>query len=88
MKIFKLNEYEWWCAETMTAAILAACQESGLSEDETIDDPYEVGPEELAQTKFFYEDGDRTKSRSMAEQLEIDRAAGRRMPYLFACTEY
>ncbi|WP_346234522.1 hypothetical protein MKY04_12715 [Lysinibacillus telephonicus] len=41
-KIFKLNDYDWVAAETMDEAIEWYKNETGLSEEDAIDSPYEI----------------------------------------------
>lgn len=51
--IFKLNDVEWWAAETLEQAIGAACQASGLPENEVVDEPYQLSVGELDSHTLF-----------------------------------
>lgn len=41
LKVFKLNEYEWYCAENLESAIQFAMELTGCSRDEVAEDPSE-----------------------------------------------
>ncbi len=51
MKLYKLNDYEHWAANSLEEAIEVAMRESGLPREEVIDmtggEPHEVDPDAL-----------------------------------------
>jgi len=49
MKIFKLNDYEWWFAETLKDAYKEAQRQTGVSEQEQRQDSE---PEEVPESKW------------------------------------
>jgi hypothetical protein len=84
MRVFRLNDYEWYAAYSLEEAIRLAMSNSGLSREEAADeDAAELTDAELGRLKFTDEDG--TK-RSFREQLALEIAAGS-APGPFATTE-
>lgn len=52
MKLYRLNEYEWWAANSMEEAIAAAMEATGLPRDEATDDKFlaEADPQQVTVT--------------------------------------
>lgn len=89
IKIFKLNDCDWFAARTMEEAIACARAEFDYGDD-SIEDPHELTDEELDTHLFqFRNDYDRPlESMSFRAALAKRIADGERFPYLFASTEY
>jgi hypothetical protein len=88
LKIFQLNEYEWWTAETLEDALEVACEESGLSLEEVSDSPTELTDDELDKLKFFYDPYSKDEFCTFRERFEYLSKNGKLEPGLFACTEW
>ena len=86
MKVFAMNDCDWWAAETLEAAKAAYLKETGLEEaDDPFDDPHELTPEEMDRLRFHSKDW---AVRSFQEQLDWMIASGQDFPAFFASTEY
>ena len=86
MKVFAINEVDWWAAETLEEAKSDYLKERGMEEaDEPFDDPHELDAEAMDRFRFHDDDG---TTISFREQLEIMVASGREFPAFFASTEY
>lgn len=84
MKVFQLNECDWYMAPTLDEAIEMSTRDSGLPRDEAADDDArECTPEEMGRLKF--RDDDDTV-RTFQEELDRRIAAGARTE-MFASTE-
>lgn len=89
MKIYKLNDCDWWVGPTLQACIDDYIAECG--DPEAIDDPSELTDEELDTLQFTDTDEEDTpigKKRSFREQLAIEIEQGGTFPRLFATTEF
>lgn len=84
MKIFKIDETEWWIGESFESVREAVQSQHGLDDDH-LEDMREVTEEEMG---IAYFDVDTACSRTYAEQLQIEVEAGGEFPRLFATTEY
>lgn len=84
MKVFKINECDWYMAETLEAAIQQAMEDTGLPRDEAVDNPREEPPNRMQ--KLIYTDDDGTR-RTFQEELARRVAAGAKAE-MFASTEY
>lgn len=84
MKVFKINDYDWWMAPTLEAAIEAAVQETGIPADELVEDPYELTPEAMQRLTFTDDDGSK---RTFRQELERRLGEDPRVQ-CFASTEY
>lgn len=89
MKIFKLNDCDWFAAGTLEEAILCAKTECGY-DDDSIEDPHELTDEEMDRLQYrFTDDYDRPlASMSFRAALAKRIADGERFPYMFASTEH
>lgn len=87
MKVFMLNEYEWWAAETLEEAISACIEQEGISRNEAYDESYarELSDEAMESTKFYDDDGNVF---TFKERLEAMIEAGCSFPCPFASTEF
>lgn len=86
MKVYRVNDCEWYMALTLDEAIAKAMEDSGLPRDEAADgDACEVSPDEMNRL-IFVEDDDLTK-RTFAEELAL-RVADGQPAQAFATTEY
>lgn len=91
IKIFMLNDYEWWAAETLQQAIDAYQKDYQLTDSDIEGDrPYfsELSDEAMDTLTFAddLEDKD-SPTRSFREQLSILVESGNTFPCLFAATE-
>lgn len=82
-KVFRLNDCDWWMAESLEAAKADYTKETGLTEeDEPFDDPHELD-EETMDTLIFVDDGiKRTFREELARRIAIGDTLG-----MFATTE-
>lgn len=87
IKVFRINDYDWWAAESLEAAVTAAIAQSG--EPEEADDPYELSDDQMEKMIFVRDDGTKV---SFAEELKSHIAAVEageaENPCLFASTEF
>jgi hypothetical protein len=87
IKVFKLDDYEWWAGESLEACIAAARSEAGMDCYEDAEtDGYEVTAEDMQTHKFTEEDG--VTQISFAEHLQELIEAPTEFPVLFAATEW
>lgn len=86
MKIYALNDAEWWIGPS-----LEACKEAYSNPDGIDDDAHELSDAELDGLTLTVVDGDEYptgEERSFRQQLEIEMANGGEFPRLFACSDY
>ena len=86
IKVFRLNDYEWWAGPSLAACIADWKKWTGLEEDE-LDEPRELTAEEMARVQFVDPDDEKVK-RSFAEELSERVSAGLEFPQPFAFTDY
>lgn len=84
MKVFRINDYEWYMAPTLQEAIQKSISDTRLPEDEATDDPREITEEALNDLIFVDNDGNK---RTFAEELQRRVALGRQTE-IFASSEY
>jgi hypothetical protein len=84
MKVFSLNDCDWWLAPDLDSAIAAAMRESGLDRDEAVNNPQELSASDLGRLVFRDNDGSK---RTFAEQLERELGRDATTVRLFASTE-
>lgn len=98
MKVYQLNEYEWWAGKSLFSALRAAMDHTGLDVDEIVDDPREMPKamtdEQMAKV-IFTDDGGLTgeegKKVTFADALELMIKAGEGSDgngFPFASTEW
>lgn len=86
MKVFAMNECDWWIGESLEACISDYTHEVG--DPDCIDDPQELNEKTLESLTFFTEENGQQIRRTFKEQLAIEIAAGGEFPRLFASSEY
>lgn len=88
MKIFKVNDCDWFAAETLEEALECARRECGY-DDDSFEDPYELDDEELDRLQYqFTDDYDKPlQTMSFRAALAKRIADGEKFPYMFASTE-
>lgn len=86
VKVFRLNDCDWWAAHSLEEAIKdgAACM--GLTEDEVADEPRELTEKEMDEFDFVDENGERQSS--FRERLQSLIKSGERFPCGFASSEW
>lgn len=86
IKVFKLDDIEWWAGESLEACI-AAAQDAAGSRDCYSDpsDYREVSDDAMQRLQFIDEDGE---SRSFAAELERLIASGTSFPCQFAAEDF
>ena len=92
MKVFRMNDCDWWMAETLEQAVNDYLKMTGSQSDldrgEMLDDPAELTPHEMASHEFYpdeTQDPDKVISFSTELKYRIARGA---TSELFASTEY
>ncbi len=86
MKVFRLNEMEWFAAENMEDAIREGLSLESCTREELVDgDAHELSKEEMERLIFHNEDGTKV---TFAEHLAILEKDGEPFPRFFATTEY
>lgn len=86
IRIFKLDDYDWWAGESLAACIAEARKQCGAgSYCDAEEEGREVSAEDMQRLQFG-DDGENL--RSFAEQLEHEIADGTHFPCLFASTEW
>jgi hypothetical protein len=85
LKVFKLNDYDWWAAETLEAAIADYRRDTGVDADE-LADARELTDAELDRLRFRDPDTRKILNTFRAE-LEALNRAGVAGPVMFASTE-
>lgn len=88
MKIFRLNEYEWWAAETLEEAKQACLEETGLDESEAFEDPCELSSEELDALIFVDDEGPERRTIPFRQALDELISKGQKFPCIFATSIY
>lgn len=93
MKIYALNDCDWWIGESLEACIADYRTNYTSDPDSVDDDAHELTDEELDTLKFVVVDEDEDENptrekRSFREQLAIEIAEGGVFPRMFASTEY
>lgn len=94
MKVFEINECEWYAGEDAESCIKLAMEESGLTREDVCDGnedtkSMELSEEAMDRLHFIDEDeaGNTTK-RTFAEQLQLMIERGETFPAFFATTEF
>lgn len=86
IKIFKLNEYDYYAGETLEDCIIHYMKETGLSREEAVDEPYKLHDNVLDFLKFKDEDSGEVKT--FREELEQKIRDEVEFPCLFASAEF
>lgn len=85
MKVFRLNDCDWWMAETMEQAKADYLKMTG-EDSEIFDDPKELTAQDMEDHEF-YPDESVERAIPFSEELRNRIVAGRTSE-LFASTEY
>lgn len=88
IKVFRLNECEWYAGETAEECIAYAMELTGEPRASIVEDEDSISalsPEAMARYEFLNEAG--KKEGSFQQQLDKMIASGETFPCLFACTE-
>lgn len=90
MKIFSIDDCEWFAAETLEDAIQCACTDYDYNEDNALSDPRELTDEEMETFQFTFTDKDDQPTEVMSFRAALAKriADGESFPCLFASTEY
>lgn len=83
-KVFKLNEFEWYAAPSLAAAVAAWKKETGC-DDDALDEPRELTEKEMDTIKFHSDDEGILTFR---EELRLQRQRTGEYTGFFATTEY
>lgn len=91
IKVFRVNDYEWWAGESAEEVLAACMKESGLSADEVCDGPDNI-PEQLSDktmnSLMYLDDQKLNKKVTFATALKHMIKEGVSFPCLFAATDY
>lgn len=85
IKVFRMNDYDWYAAETLEQAVAHAQEQTG--EAEVADEPYEVSDQQLNYLKFLRDDGTTVSFREELKS-QIKNMTNESFPHLFASTEF
>lgn len=90
IKIFSLNEFDWWAGADLESVKNAYLEETGLDAEEAFEDdtPEELSDADLDRLRFHYDLDDRSKTISFREQLEDMVRSGMSFPCFFGSTEF
>lgn len=86
IKIFAINDCDWWAGYDLESCIVAAMSETGMARDELLGwgEAHELTDEEMDTLKFVDDDGQQSTFR---EHLELSFRRDGAVPYFFASTE-
>lgn len=85
MKVFRMNDCDWYVAETIEQAIEKCCEDVRLPAEEAVQDPEELSDTDLDRLIFHDEE---TGTRTFRAELDRIISSGVHVPCLFASTEY
>lgn len=92
LKVFSLNEDDYWMAESLSEAIDSylhatgmTLSEASIADDVEVADVVEVATESMQRLVFYDDDG---TSRTFQEELDRRVAAGETKPQCFASTAW
>lgn len=95
MKVFRLNEYDWYIGDDLESVKATYREDTGLDGEEAFDPDYlkELTEEDLKKYKFRDEDAEpgpdgKYPTRTFLEEFEMEIRKGGIFPRLFASTEY
>ncbi len=89
IKIYKLNDCDWFAAETLEEAIQCARGEFGYTDD-SFDEAYELDDDELDRLQYRFTDDDDKPIGTMSFRAALAKriAEGEQFPFIFASTEH
>lgn len=90
MKVFKVNDYEWWAGADLDSIRTAYEQHTGIAadSDEGFDNPRELSDEELQKKTIHFDEGEQPDHSTFKEYLDELIAKSHEFPCYFAGTEY
>ena len=92
IKVFRLNDYEWWAGETLEEVKKNYTEITGVDGEEAFDEPIEaMSAEALKSTKYHTDTKDKDGKAiviTFAEELENRIKSGQKFPCFFATTEF
>jgi hypothetical protein len=68
MKVWRLNEFDWYVADTFEQAVTLAMADTGCTREETVDEYYS-GEETDMDRKYYSEEDEHAKPHTFAELL-------------------
>lgn len=86
VKVFALNDCDWYAATSLKDAIRGWKQDTGMGDDE-LDNPHELTEADMLYYKFIDEDKPEEK-RTFKDELQRRVVKGEKFPQFFATTEY
>lgn len=92
VKVFQLNDCDWWAGHDLESAI-ASFKEEMMTTDDCLRDPHELSSEDMERLKFFDGDdpvnADETPGGILTFRAALDRLIkrGEKFPCFFATTE-
>ena len=69
IKIFRINDYEWWAGNSLEEIRSAYEKITGEKPEENFEEPYELSEEQLDKYKYVDED-EPEKTRTFREELQ------------------
>ena len=85
IKVFMVDEYTWYAAETQAEALRAAMEDTGLTEEEYDDVSGPMSDEAMEKFMFINDNGQ--VEHSFRKELDAMIARGEKFPCMFAATE-
>lgn len=87
IKVFRMNDFEWWAGETLEACIAHWKDARNGRVEVELDDPRELDSSEMAQLQYMDDPGTEVKW-SFDDELARRVKADAEFPQFFATTEY
>lgn len=87
IKVFRINDYDWWAGEDIESVKAAYKKETGLTDDEAFDEPGALTAEQMRSCEF-YPDCDTSRAIQFKTALRKMVRDGKKFPRFFATTEY
>lgn len=85
IKVFALDDIEWWAGESLEACLAAARDQCGDECYREESDQHEVSADSMKRLTFIDEDGSK---RTFADELQRRVDAGEQFPQAFAATDW
>jgi hypothetical protein len=90
IKVFKVNDYEWWAGADLTSIHEVYEERTGIDPDdadEGFDHPQELSTEEMEKKTIHFEEGPTPDTATFQEYLDEMIEKGAVFPCFFAGTE-
>lgn len=87
VKIFQVNDYEYWAGETLEETTKACLEEWGM-EEEALDEPHEITDEEMDTLTVTDDEGPERRTIPFRQALNELVAGGQEFPCLFAANDW